>query len=385
MNEYDKPLSLEGLPEFLRVSVEKGLLSENAARRVELYRRTRGLGEYGNAYHLLAAPPDPTMTFANFVQLRGNAFPLELAKIVASNTPVQVPYNPLYIYGDVGLGKTHLLSAIANETTDRRVLMMNMADLDVEFVRAKRTSFQAELREWLGSMEVMLLDDIQLCERNEELQLELFSVLNHMTRSGRWVVISSDVYPTQLLGVEQRLLSRLRGGVIVGLQMADWVERVEILRHFFGDTYLPDGTLEYLAKHIGDNVRQLKAAVFQLLASASLTSTGITLDMARAVASRPDFHLAAGARLEEHADELLPGLSGSAENDNHKMAQRFKEMVAASDTEQEQSLALEIAIGERIRQLRKDSADAQSVSRLELALQMLREGDMEGAIQCLML
>ena len=314
MSEFNKPMALDGLPDFLRISVEKGLLDDSTARRMELYRRTRGLGEYGHLYPLLSAMPDQSMTFANFVRLRGNAFALELAQIVVAKTPVQLPYNPLYIYGEVGLGKTHLLSAIANEAAGRRVLMINTVDLAAEFVRAKRTDSQAELREWLVSMEILLVDDIQLCEGNEDLQLELFSMLNHMTGAGRWVVISSDVYPTKLVGVELRLLSRLRGGVIVGLQMADWTERLEILRHFLGDRNLPDDVLEYLAKNIADNVRQLKAAVLQLLAMEGTADSGITLDMARAVASQPDSR----KPTEAEVGEVLDGSSESSGGDENE-------------------------------------------------------------------
>ena len=383
MSATNKLSGLDGLPDFLRISVEKGLFDEAVASRVELYRRTSGLGEYGDGYPLLNAAPDATMTFPNFVRLRGNAFALELAQSVAAKAPVHASYNPLYIYGEVGLGKTHLLSAIANEAADRRVLMINTVDLEAEFVRAKRTDFQAELREWLVSMEILLLDDIQLCEGNEELQMELFSILNHMTRSGRRVVFSSDAYPTQLVGVELRLLSRLRGGVIVGLQMADWAERVGILRHFLGEINLRDDALEYLAKHIGDNVRQLKAAVCQLLAMSGTADSEINMDMVRTLVSQLDPWKSVSSELGEHAN-ASPNPSDRDENDIHSAARRFKEMVASSDTAEEQSLALQIAIGERIRQLHKDAADGESVSRLELALQMLRDGDMEGAIKCLM-
>ena len=117
---------------------------------------------------------------------------------------------------------------------DKEVLLVNTADLETELERAERLKSRAELREWLASAEILLVDDIQLCEGRENLQRDLFSVLNHMTKTPRWVVISSDVPPTHLAGMESRLLSRLRGGVIVSLQMGDRNERLGTYKAFSG-------------------------------------------------------------------------------------------------------------------------------------------------------
>jgi chromosomal replication initiator protein len=118
-------------------------------------------------------PPDPNLTFDNYVVTKGNSFAVELAGTVASKSPSQLPYNPLYLYGDVGLGKTHLLSAIANAAEDKEVLLLNTADLETELERAERLKSRAELREWLTSVEILLVDDIQLCEGRED-----FSVIS---------------------------------------------------------------------------------------------------------------------------------------------------------------------------------------------------------------
>jgi chromosomal replication initiator protein DnaA len=382
MIQEERTAPLEDLPEFLRVSIEKGVLDEKTARRIEIYRRTRGMGQPGQFHSLLSTTPDPTMTFAHFVRCKGNAFAVDLARIVAAKAPLNLPYNPLYIYADVGLGKTHLLSAIANEASDRETLLANTVDLVVEYGRATRFHFVAELREWLISKEILLLDDIQLCEGREELQLELFSVLNHMMRSGRWLVISSDVPPNHLAGVESRLLSRLGGGVIVSLQMGDKLERIEMLRHFLQEHTLPADVLDYLAVNVTDNVRQLKAVVSQLLAVAQNTNSEVTVELAREVADVPGKLPRSENQTEAHSG-VFQAVSPDETAHARTMAHRFKEMLSVAETEEEQALAIQIALGERIRQLRKSGNDRATLTRLEQALERLREGDMEEAIRCL--
>ena len=137
---------------------------------------------------------------------------MELARTVAFKSPSQLPYNPLYLYGDVGLGKTHLLSAIVNAAEDKEVLLFNTSDLETELERAERLQSRAELREWLTSVEILLVDDIQLCEGREDLQRDIFSVLNHMIKAHRWVVISSDVraHPSGRRGVSAPVPPRWR-------------------------------------------------------------------------------------------------------------------------------------------------------------------------------
>jgi chromosomal replication initiator protein len=283
MREKPKQPELDDLPDFLQIGVRKRIVDERTAHRLELCRRTRGLGKYASRTALMNDPPDPNLTFENYVVTNGNSLAVELAGTVASQSPSQLPYNPLYLYGDVGLGKTHLLSAIANAAEDREVLLLNTADLETELERAERLKSRAELREWLTSVEILLVDDVQLCEGREELQRDLFSVLNHMIRAHRWVVISSDVPPTRLSGVESRLLSRFGGGVIVSLQMGDKTERLDLIRHFLDSRSMPEDVVTYLAENITDNIRRLKAAVAQLLTFGNGTQNPLDLDMARAL------------------------------------------------------------------------------------------------------
>ncbi len=276
------------LPRYLEFCIEKGILDERAAKRIELYRRTRGLGRYESPYILLADPPDSRLTFDNFVQSRGNSFALELARTIAQKAPSDLPYNPLYFYAEVGLGKTHLLSAIANAAHDKNVLFVNAGDLDIEIEHAESKKSRTELRRWLSSAEILLVDDIQLCEGREDLQREIFSVLNHLIREHRWAVISSDLPPTRLAGIETRLLSRLQGGVIVSLQMGDKPERIAAIRHFLGGQPLAQDVTDYLADSVTDSMRRLKAVVAQLLTMSRSTGQDMNMEMAMSVAPPPE-------------------------------------------------------------------------------------------------
>jgi chromosomal replication initiator protein len=363
------------LPEFLRVCVERGIVDESTAKRIELYRRTRGLGGEEWQTRFLLDPPDPHLTFDDFIQSEGAAFALELAKTVSSESPSRLPYNPLYIYGPIGLGKTHLLTAIANAAGSKKVLLVNTADLEAEVDNAKHLGVRAALRQWLVSSEILLVDDIQLCEDRQDLQRDLFSVFNHMTRAHRWVVITSDVPPTRLDRVESRLLSRLSGGVIVGLQIGHREDRRNLVRHFFGDRAVPDAVVDLLAERITENVRQIKAAVAQLMVMEDRTGARLTPELAQTLvpcSSAP--HPPPPAEEETVLD---------AARVTDETPEMYKEMLASAASEEEQALALQIALGRRIKELHGTGSPRESLKRLERALALVREGKMKEAIICI--
>ncbi len=382
MSAEPRQFGADPLPDFLLVCVRRGIVDERTAQRIELLRRSRGIGESGVRSPLMGGSADPGLTFDNYLVCKGNSFAVELAKTVASKPPSRLPYNPLYIYGDIGLGKTHLLSAIANAAGEKEVLLVNTADLETEMERARRSQTKAEWREWLTAADILLVDDIQLCEGREDLQRDLFSVLNHMTKAQRWVVISSDVPPTRLAGIESRLLSRLGGGVIVSLQMGDGTERRDLIRHFLDERWMPDDVVDYLADHITDNVRRLKAAVVQLLTVHEGTLTPMTIDLVQAVVPLPALALPSGRIPEAASGGMVTAESRSAGSMDSR-ADRFKEMLSVAESKEEQSLALQIALGERIRELRGQRGDPGDIKQLEQALELLREGKMEEAIRCI--
>lgn len=367
------------LPDFLKASVERGLIAEQVARRIELFRRTRGSGDDACISPLLMSNVDAHLTFENFVQCKENSFACELARSVAQKPPLELPYNPLYIYADVGLGKTHILSAIANACAPRESIMVNTADVQAEFASFKDSSARIALREWLCSADILLVDDIQFCERDAELQIEFFSVMNHMFVKGGWVVISSDVPPTQLTDMESRLLSRLGSGAVVSLQIGDKAYRLEVLRQFLAKRVAPDEVLELLAEKISTNVRALKAAAAQLVATSEITGEEITLDLARTLLVLPGDT----QKVTSQSSDKAVSEEAAEQQASRLFAQRFREMLDSAEDEDEQSLALQIALGERIRQLREASAHPSRVERFVKALELVRGGDVRGAMNCL--
>jgi len=331
---------------------------------------------------LLERSPNPLLTFDTLVPCKVNDFPLELAQLAATRRGEHHSFNPCYIYGEVGTGKTHILSAIANAAGPRKARLVNTADLEAELERAMRLARRAELRTWLASTDILLIDDIQLCEKNESLQNEVFAVVNHMIRDGKALVITSDVSPTRLRHVTSRLLSRLGAGVVVGLGVGNLQERMAIVRRHAGDRPISEPVVSYLAEQISDSVRRLKAAVTQVLAHAAHAGIEVDLDLARAIAPRPEDIRAV---LPEPAPSGEPVKADSAgavgKPGQADMAERFKRMLRGAETPEEQALALEIAMSEGIRTLRAQGSDPERLAQLEVALAHLREGNLDQALQ----
>jgi hypothetical protein len=375
-------MAVDPLPEFLRICVDKGIVDETSAKRIELYRRTRGLDIKSAPFVMLMEPPDPSLQFESFFITKGNSFAVELAKTVVQRSAAEVPYSPLYLYGDIGVGKTHLLSAIANGASGKNVLMASTADLEIELDRATCEDLRAQFVEWLSSFEILLVDDIQLCEGRENFQRILFTVFNSMSRSHRWLVISSDVPPTRLAGVEARLISRLGGGSIVNLHIGDRQERLDLVRHFLHGHRMHDDLVEFLADTVTDNVRELKATVSNLLGLAEWAGTEVTLDLARSLVADRNDSQAGGVPVVAKTGESKP-LHVATSAFPGFSAERFKSMVAEAESEEEQVLALQIALAERIRQLREEGGDPGTLLRMERAIDLLRQGNLEEAVRCI--
>lgn len=233
---------------------------------------------------LVDRPPDRNLRFDTFVPFKANAVAIELAQNVARDDDPLGPSGPLYVHSDVGLGKTHLLSAIVNQ---RRLdaLLVNTADLDAELERAIRLGTRAELRRWLSARSLLVIDDIHLCEGNAALQRELLSVLDSMLDTGRIVVVSANLAPTHLRGVDRQLLGRLAGGVITALHMGDRDERTVILRDWLPGSRVPNEVVTHLADQVTDSVRHLKAVSARLSFLARQSGERVTVATAEAALS----------------------------------------------------------------------------------------------------
>lgn len=224
-------------------------------------------------------------TFDTFVPGPSNKFAHAAAMAVAEAEPSRA-YNPLFIYGGVGLGKTHLLFAIGNHTAalhpGTSARYVTSEGFMTEFIRAVRERrgylFQREYRD----VDVLLLDDVQFLARAEETQTEFFHTFNHLHQRERQIVIASDRPPHELGGIEERLRSRFRSGLVVDVQPPDLETRIAILqlKAIRDHLSVPDDVQHFIASKFETNIRELEGALLRVVAFASLSRQPIDLPVA---------------------------------------------------------------------------------------------------------
>ena len=232
----------------------------------------------------LAVGLNPRYTFDNFVKGASNQFALAAALRVAE-TPAR-SYNPLFIYGSAGLGKTHLLQAIGWYVHDHyahyEVRYVSTETFLNEYVDAIRTNTTAAFKRRYRDVDVLLIDDIQFMEGKEGLQEEFFHTFNSLHGANKQIVISSDRMPDAIPTLEDRLRGRFRWGLITDIQPPDLETRLAILRNKAerDNTPLPADVLEFIASNITSNIRELEGALIRVTAYANLTREDATVAMA---------------------------------------------------------------------------------------------------------
>jgi chromosomal replication initiator protein len=227
---------------------------------------------------------NPRYTFENFVKGASNQFALAAALRVAE-TPAR-SYNPLFIYGSAGLGKTHLLQAIGwyvhAHYAHYEVRYVSTETFLNEYVDAIRTNTTAAFKRRYRDVDVLLIDDIQFMEGKEGLQEEFFHTFNSLHGANKQIVISSDRMPDAIPTLEDRLRGRFRWGLITDIQPPDMETRLAILRNKAerDNTPLPDDVLEFIATNITSNIRELEGALIRVTAYANLTREDPSITMA---------------------------------------------------------------------------------------------------------
>jgi chromosomal replication initiator protein len=229
--------------------------------------------------------PFPGYTFDAFVPGPSNRFAHAAAMAVAEAPPSRA-YNPLFIYGAVGLGKTHLLVAIGHHmhriNPGLRVKYVTSEAFVTEFVRAVRERMGYQFQQRYREVDVLLVDDIQFLAKREETQTEFFHTFNHLHLAERQIVIASDRPPHELSGMEERLLNRFRWGLCVDVQPPDLETRLAILqlKAQRDDIHVPDEVLELIASKFEQSVRELEGALVRVVAWSELTGQPIDAELA---------------------------------------------------------------------------------------------------------
>ena len=241
-----------------------------------------------------APPPNPIntqlsarYTFDHFVIGKSNELAAAAAQAVA-----QVPgrvYNPLFIYGDTGLGKTHLMQAVAHEilkrTPNARIGFVATEQFTNDYVSAVQSRTMPEFRRRYREIDLLLVDDVQFLKGKEGTQEEFFHTFNALYEAGRQIILTSDRPPAELPGLEARLVSRFEWGLVADIGLPDVEHRVAILRkkaeldHL--EMTIPDDVIHFIAEHIRSSVRELEGSIIKLLAYASLKHRDISVELAR--------------------------------------------------------------------------------------------------------
>jgi len=227
-------------------------------------------------------------TFETYVEGECNRVARRAGKAV-SEKPGGTSFNPLVIYGGVGLGKTHLAQAIGNEVKQQHpnkvVLYVSSEKFINQFIDHSRNNAINDFIHFYQLIDVLIIDDVQFFSRAEKTQDAFFSIFNHLHQSGKQLVLTSDKSPKDLEGVQERLLSRFRWGLSADLSLPDYETKIEILkkRMKVDGLEMPDEVIKYIAYNINSNIRELEGALISLLAQSSLNKREIDIELAKKV------------------------------------------------------------------------------------------------------
>jgi chromosomal replication initiator protein len=240
------------------------------------------------AKDLPGAPLDARFTFDSFVVGKPNELAHAAARRVGEGGPVT--FNPLFLYGGVGLGKTHLMHAIAWELSQKnpelRVLYLSAEQFMYRFVQSLRERKMMDFKEMFRSVDVLMVDDVQFIAGKDSTQEEFFHTFNALVDQNKQIIISADRAPDEIKDLENRIRSRLQSGLVVDLHPTDYELRLGILqnkvdsyRETYPDLVIEEGVMEFLAHRISTNVRVLEGALTRLFAFASLVGKPINMDL----------------------------------------------------------------------------------------------------------
>jgi len=274
--------------------------------------------------------------FETFIEGANNQFAKTAAEAVAEN-PGKQSFNPLIIYGGTGLGKTHLLHAIANRVVEtqpeKRVVIATSEKFTLDFVNGLRKNRTVEFAKQYRNADLLLIDDIQFFKGKEQTQEQFFHTFNELYQSGKQIVLTADRYPGEMQGLQDRLLSRFQSGLSVDIQPPDFEVRVAILmdKAERNGVDLPYDVIEFIATHMRTNIRDLEGTVIRLLARSSLMNQDIDQTLVKAVVKeRVGEQVSRDLSMEDVVRKVVE-ITGVNEN-NIVGKSRKKEIVEARQT-----------------------------------------------------
>lgn len=235
----------------------------------------------------IASPLDERFTFDSFVVGKPNALAHAAARRVVESA--SVPFNPLFIYGGVGLGKTHLMHSIAwmigDQAPEKQVMYLSAEKFMYQFVKALRSNETMAFKEFFRSVDVLMIDDIQFIAGKESTQEEFFHTFNALVDQNKQIIISADKAPSDLTGIEERLRSRLAWGLVADIQPSTYDLRLGIVKAKRDQLQadVPDSVLEFLALKVTSNIRELEGALNRIVAHADVAKNPITLESTQEV------------------------------------------------------------------------------------------------------
>jgi chromosomal replication initiator protein len=225
-------------------------------------------------------------TFNNFIKGEGNQLARAAAGAISDN-PGGTSFNPFFVYGGVGLGKTHLIQAVGNKILnkypDKKVIYLSSDSFTVEFVEAIQSNRVNDFSSFYRGMDVLIIDDIQFLIGKEKTQDLFFHIFNTLHQSRKQIILSSDKPPKELKGLDERLISRFQWGLTADIQPPEWETRIAILKNK-AEAYgmvVSNEILEYIATNITSNIRELEGCLIKLLANASLNSKELTFELTK--------------------------------------------------------------------------------------------------------
>lgn len=232
---------------------------------------------------------NPRFTFNSFIVGHSNQFAYAASKAVADN-PGTTAFNPLVIYGGVGLGKTHILQAIAHhylhsgkqDATSDRVIYVSSEKFTMDFIMSIQNKLTPLYSKYYRMANLLLVDDIQFFNNKERTQEEFFHIFNDLHQKGKQIVLTMDCPPSQLKGLADRLINRFQWGLVTDIQPPDFETRVAILKNKAESdgVFLDNSIAEFIAEHITSNIRELEGSLIRLLAYSSLHGKDISQELA---------------------------------------------------------------------------------------------------------